>query len=191
MDANKLKEIIKAATEAVEDIENEELKKIAFQTALNTLLRDTNRPTSEENGDKQDYNKPTKKKRIKKIISQNPKESDDPETQKITKELNRTEYAEMDKLTTALNRSLYLLMIVKDKCNVDGLSSTQIITILSKTFRIKAKAPAISMALGKDTKYTDRKEIAVKGGKAFIYKIMNTGEEYIKEQISLIKNEVE
>lgn len=186
MDASKLKEIIQLANEAVSDLDGE-LKKIAFQTTLDKLLAQNISPTmpAETGVPKALPKKVRKTKKTTTLASATGKKSEDDAVVKdIISNINRTKYQQMTSLDSALDRSLYLLLVVRDDLKVDGLNPTQIASLLREVFRIKATKNAVSMALGKDTKYTDRSPVSVNGVKAYVYKIMHDGEEYIKAKLS-------
>lgn len=55
---------------------------------------------------------------------------------------------------------------------------------MTEIFRIKSNLPAVSMALINDKYYTLKKEMIYKGIKANRYKIMKSGEDYIKNILS-------
>ena len=89
----------------------------------------------------------------------------------------------MFKLTTALDRSMYVIKIAKDKLKIDGLVPAQISQVLWHTFRLNVTQPAIGMALMKSVKYIHRKQIKTKGGKRFVYLLMHEGETYLGNKL--------
>jgi hypothetical protein len=186
MDASKLKEIIQLANDAVSGLDGD-LKKIAFQTTLDKLLNQNFSPiqsptlVTPETGQIKKVKK-TRKSTIAATASIK-KADDDAVVKDIVSRINRTKYQKMTSLESALDRSLYILLAVRDDLSIDGLSPTQIANLLRDVFRIKATKNAVSMALGKDTKYTDRNPVNVNGAKGYIYKIMHDGEEYIKAKL--------
>lgn len=99
---------------------------------------------------------------------------------KMLEAINRTEHPEIHRLDKSIDRALYILGVMKD-LDYDGLNPSQILKILTEVFRIKAKLPAVSMALINDKYYTLKEESFYKGTKANKYKIMKAGEDHIKE----------
>lgn len=185
METNQLKELINKANEATKDIKDEEIKKIAFKTALDKLLDEGAGTTKAKTLSNRS---PLKQKSKSGIYSKKAVDYVDDETKDILKRINRTKYTEIHNFKTAKDQALYLLSAIKDDLKIDGLNPSQISIILTKVFRIKSNLPAISMALGQETKYVDREEVNVKGGRAYSYKIMHTGEQYIKKAIEGFKN---
>lgn len=183
MDSTKLKEIIKMANEAVTGLDGD-LKKIAFQTTLDKLLSQNIEATSETN-------KTTKKvRRSRKPVESGTggrKTEEDSTVKEIVGKINRTKYHKITSLDSALDSALYLLLVVRDDLKIDGLNPTQIANLLREVFRIKATKNAVSMALGKDSKYTHRMPVVINGAKAYIYKIMLEGEKYINGKITTDK----
>lgn len=180
MDSIKLKEIIKIANEAVVGLDGD-LKKIAFQTTLDKLLAQNIEPATVSSN----VVKKVKKSRKSSEPGNNPRKSaDDAIVKEIISKINRTKYHKITSLDSALDRALYLLLLVRDDLKVDGLNPTQIANLLREVFRIKATKNAVSMALGKDSKYTHRSPVVINGAKAYVYKIMHEGELYIKAKIS-------
>lgn len=99
----------------------------------------------------------------------------------VCSKINRTEYPEINKLKGAKDISLFILRIAKDDAGTDGLLPAEISEILNKVFRINITKYAISMALGEETKFVDRKNVTRRGGKAFVYRIMTPGEEHLAQ----------
>ncbi|MCK5320274.1 hypothetical protein KAJ61_02715 [Candidatus Parcubacteria bacterium] len=186
MNSDDLKALINSANEAVKDIKDDELKKIAFKIALDKLLYSNN-----STGSSSKTKKVSKTKNVTaKKTSSGPKSKNytDDLSKELCKKINRTKYPKIHNLKTAKERAVYILKIAKNDLNADGLNPTQISLILSGPFRIKASKESISMALGSETKFVDRKEVSVKGGKAYVYKLMHKGEEWIDEILKNIDN---
>ena len=183
MDSTKLKEIIKMANEAVTGLDGD-LKKIAFQTTLDKLLAQ-NIELNTEAG--KTVKKVRKIRKSSESASGVKKSKDDTTVKEIVSKINRTKYHKITSLDSALDRALYLLLVIRDDLKIDGLNPTQIANLLREVFRIKATKNAVSMALGKDTKYTHRAPIVINGAKAYVYKIMHAGEQYIKGKIEANK----
>ncbi|MCX6707537.1 MAG: hypothetical protein NT001_05360 [Candidatus Woesearchaeota archaeon] len=167
MEAEKLKEHVDKAKEAVKDLE-EPLKSKAFEIILNKLLTgsiNTHQPLTES------QNPPHK---TQEIIY----DADIADT--LANTINSTKYPIMYKLTKALDRALYLLYLVRYDHKVDGLNPSQISKILSVKFRIPSSSSAIGMALMKAGSFVDRRSVNTTGGNAYQYSIMHEGENYIK-----------
>lgn len=177
MDPVKLKEIIRIANEAVADLDGD-LKKIAFQTTLDKLLAENTKPKSNN------LNKKTKSRKNPKSNSVRENAPVDSSLKEIIININRTKYNKIAELKNTLDKSLYLLLVIRDDLKIDGLNPAQIATILQEVFRIKATKNAVSMALGQDAKYTDRVLTTINGGKGYVYKIMLEGEKYVNSLIS-------
>ncbi|MFA5421096.1 MAG: hypothetical protein WC280_03700, partial [Patescibacteria group bacterium] len=163
--------------DAVSGVSDPELKKIAFQKVLDKFLDNGLSVKSKKNsGNKYkknvSKNKPSKKSPVK-------KKEKDPVLSELLQKINRTKYSEIHNLKKTLDKSLYILKICKDDLDVDGLIPSQISYLLGEVFRVKITKESISMALGAATKFVDRNECVVNGGKAFIYKIMHDGEEHV------------
>jgi biotin operon repressor len=103
----------------------------------------------------------------------------------ILQSLDRTKYPLLSKLSMALDKALYILKIIKDDLNVDGLTPLQIAIILTEKFRIPITREAISMALYDDTEKVDRVSGKEKS-RAYTYRIMSRGEEYINNLLQKI-----
>ena len=161
---NKLKELIKQAKEAVEDLD-EPLKTEGFKVILTKLL--------EAQKDESKIEKVSRPRNTELVPGK------DNAIAKICSELNRTKYPKMYHLKKALDRSLYILQIAREDFNVGGLLPLQISKILNTVFRIKTSAAAVNMALGKATSYVDRKPIKVQGGQGYKYILMHEGEKYV------------
>jgi len=95
---------------------------------------------------------------------------------------DRTQYPEIHKLEKSIDRALFVLKIMKE-LDYDGLNPSQILKILTNTFRVKTNLPAISMALINDKYYTLKEPMSYKGTKANNYKIMQSGEDYIGRKL--------
>lgn len=168
------------ANEAVAGLDGD-LKKIAFQTTLDKLLAQNIEPTDVSS---KVVKKARKSRKSAESGTGTRKSEDDTVVKEIISKINRTKYHKITSLDSALDRALYLLLFIRDDLKVDGLNPTQIANLLREVFRIKATKNAVSMALGKDSKYTHRSPVVINGAKAYVYKIMHEGEQYIKAKIS-------
>lgn len=181
MEDNNLKDRLKKLEELQPLLKNleEPLKSMTAKKIMDEIFPETIKTESEE-------------KRVKKIKgkSSNKKAKSRQEYEEKDAEmfisLNRTEYPEIYKLSSNIERALYILKIMKEK-GYSGLNPSQINTILLNIFGIKSNLPAVSMALISDKKYTHKIPTTYKGAKAFEYQIMHSGEEHIKEILSNIQ----
>ena len=177
MDPKKLNQIAKTALDALNGLE-EPYRSITFKVILEKMLNEEEpeRPSQFESNKKP-------------VTSQKNIETKEHTLEEIYSLINRTDYPEIDKLTTAKDRALFILMIIRNDFNNDGLTSVQISDILDKVFRLKVTKYAINMALGPEVKLLDRKSIKTKGGEGFIYRIMAPGEQYINKKIGNVGEE--
>jgi hypothetical protein len=175
---NKLEEIQKA----VAGLE-EPLKSKAIDKLLETAFNSGNSYKSEK---RERRERTPKVKKIQAKRSEIIKE-DDVIDKKMLDSINRTEHPEIHSLQTNLDRALFILEIMKHK-QYDGLNPSQIKTILTEIFRIKSNLAAISMSLINDKHYTEKETIPYRGGRANKYRIMKSGEDYLKKRLSEIHN---
>jgi len=185
MDIERLKKITTTANEAVKDLDPE-LKKIAFDNILNRLL-DESCGTLPSKKTKPAREAKPRPKTVSKKTSE-PSELDSITT-KILTSINTTKYPVMFKLNKTLDRSLYLLKIVRDDLQIDGLVPSQIGKVLTEKFRKKTTGNAVSMALMDALKYVDRRPVTIQGGSGYTYHIMHDGEEYLKPIIEKVNEE--
>ena len=202
MEIEKLKSLAKIANEIVNDKEvnlSDDLKSIAFEIILKKLIESTTDekpiPPPESNAkktrlktSKKEDESSKKSEYADEILSQN--------LDKIMKNLKRTNYPQINKLEGAKDLALYVLKIVKDEFEIDGLTSSQIFDILTKKFALEKKAPtskAISAALKRATKYVELVELKTsfgRGGKTYKAIIVSAGEKYIvRKLVELSENE--
>jgi len=173
-----LKEIVKIANEAVAGIE-EPLRGKAFDKILDKLLYESKGSKARKKS-KKSKTRTTKKK-------DNRKEDD--LLKKVSSSLNRSQYPEIYKFTKILDRSLYLLKVLRKEQELDGLSAPQISYILTNIFRIKTSKEAVSMGLMEAKLLVDREQVSIQGGgRTFIYKLMKEGEDHLEKTIKDISN---
>ena len=154
-----LKEKVNLASKAIEELP-EPLKTEGFKIILNNLLKDN-------------------KEKFKKFSLITKPKTTSSDVTNIINNLNRSSYRDLHKLVKNLDKSLFILKIVKDDVGIDGLTPSEISAILNDKFRIKATNSAISMALSASS-YVDRIRVSTQcGPPAFKYKIMPEGEVYI------------
>jgi len=161
-----LKKLVAQAKEAVEELE-EPLKSEGFKTILAKLLESNSKNEGQE--------------KSKKISIKQQSIGKDKDVENICFSINRTEFPKMYKLNKALDRSLYVLKIVREDLDIEGLLPLQISKILNSTFKLKTTAASINMALGNAKTYVDRKPVKVQGGQGYKYFLMHEGEEHLKK----------
>lgn len=164
-----LKETFKEAAEVASQVP-ENMQQAAFIRALDILLGDKTikKSTAKSSG---------KKNLTKKITV---KSKADPEVEKTLQTISRTKYPMISKFEKVLDRSLQILKISKDDCDIDGLSSTQIATLLTEKFRLRTSRQAVQFALSSATNLVDEQ----REGRAVRYRIMHPGEEHLNKVIS-------
>jgi len=174
MDNQKLKEEIEQAKETVEGLP-EPFKSKTYDKLLERILDAAYGAKSQK--------KAGNVARSKKNVA--PREDDI--VQRVINDLDRSKYEEIHNLKV-LERSLYLLRIVREKLKIDGLSPSQIASILTDKFRIKTTKEAVSMSLMK-THYVDRIPTVNRGARTYQYKLMQKGEDYLKKVLESEENE--
>lgn len=104
----------------------------------------------------------------------------------ISSEIDLSEYNYIYKLS-GLPLFLTVLKISLEKFDVDGLTPPKISKILKIKFRISKAVSAenVSMALSKAGECVDR--VPNPRGRGYLYRIMNAGEERLKEEISKLR----
>lgn len=169
-DLLKMKKIAQEIQQAVSELD-EPYRVIAFRVFLENVTRQPEAQTRVKPNSIND-DRPVK------LTPENNESVDD-----ISARINRTAHPEISLLKTAKDRALFILKIVKDEAGRDGLQPSQITQVLDQVFRLKVTQYAISMALGTETKFVDRKPVSGVGGKAYVYRIMAPGEEYLEKII--------
>ena len=106
----------------------------------------------------------------------------------VIDKIDKSKYSYIYDLPTFDVKTLAVLFMTKEDCNKDGLTSPEIISVLSEKFRIKTAWSTISNALKRlDQKaYVDSKSSGNHSTKR-IYKIMVNGENYLKAGIEKLK----
>ena len=174
----KLEEIQKAVAELEEPLKSKAIDKL-LEEAFNS-------------GNSHKSEKQVKRERTPQVRKIQAKRSEvirehEMEDKKMLESINRTEYPKIHKLQINIDKALFVLEIMKEK-SYDGLNPSQIRAILSEVFRIKANLAAISMALINDKHYTEKEAVSYKGTQANKYRIMKSGEDYIKKKIAELDN---
>ncbi len=171
MKKDDLKELFKKAADIASEVP-ENMQQIAFTRALDIFLEEvpvTKAITGRKTGERK--RKPAKKTE---------KKTEDAPIELVLQKLDRTKYPAMYELSNTLDRSLFLLKIVKDTFDIDGLTPPQIAKIITEKFRKKTYRQNVSRDLSKATKYVDRIPV----GNAKKYRIMQPGEDYLNKIIS-------
>lgn len=174
MKSEDYKEKIEIAKKAIEGLNlDESLKVKAFEKVLDDLLskdKSRNQPAAKNDKAKKNKIQPT-------LVQQTTNDAE----KDISTSLNVDDFPEIHRLQRTIDRALYIIKIVRDKMNTDGLVPSQVAKILTERFRIKSNQFVISMALMKAKEYVDRKKIITRGGFAYSYRIMKAGEDYLKK----------
>ena len=183
MESENLKEKVEAAKKAVEGLDSE-LKQTAFQTILNKLLEDGRAEKRVPSKRK----KSSKKSRDKSSQVNSSKAPKNKQALEICEKINRTKYPKMFKMKSSRERALYLLYFVKEDLKIDGLTPSEISTILTEKFRLKATPNAVGMALMNASSDVDRRSCIINGANAYRYHIMHPGEQTIKEKLTKLED---
>lgn len=93
----------------------------------------------------------------------------------LLREIDSTQHPGVRSTSDVLARALMVLQIARTEHEVDGLLPSEIARILTEKFRLNAKDSSVRMALGRATNLVNR----VQQGKAFVYRIMGPGEDYL------------
>ena len=168
MNKDKLKEIFKEAAEIVSKVPGN-MQPVAFSRAIDILLGEApDIKTSIKIKGKKD---PASRK----VVGRKKDEL----VEQLLKDIDSTKYPIINKLDKVLERSLLVIKIANDEFKVDGLNAPQVATVLTNKFRLKTTRQAVAMVLKDAGNYVNR----VPDGKAFKYKIMRPGEEYLTKII--------
>lgn len=174
MKSEDYKEKIEIAKKAIEGLNlDESLKVKAFEKVLDDLLN-KDKPNNQAHIKKGKTGK-TKPQSIPLKPVSNQSEQD------ISETLNADDFPEIHRLQRTLDKALYIIKIVRDKMDIDGLVPSQVAKILTERFRVKSNQFVISMALMKAKEYVDRRKIITRGGFAYSYRIMRAGENYLEK----------
>lgn len=99
----------------------------------------------------------------------------------MTKKIDLSKYPDLNSASNII-RALSVLKFALDN-NIDGLTPPQISRILKEKFRENASSESLSMALNlkNNKKFTDRTEMKTEKRKSYLYRIMKSGENNLKE----------
>ncbi len=166
-----LKELFKQAAEIANQVP-ESMREAAFNRAIDLLTEGI--PAS----DKPKKSKGSTARRSTPSASGSPANAttsvDDPLAD-LLESIDSTQHPGIGAASKVLDRSLMVLQIALHDHDVDGLTPTQIATILTEKFRVRTTKEAVSMAVSKATNLVNR----IPQGQGFLYKIMSPGEAYL------------
>lgn len=89
--------------------------------------------------------------------------------------IDTTQHPAVASATKVLDRALMILQIALRNHELDGLTPPEISRVLTEKFRLSTTSAAVNMALGPATTLVNR----LLRGKAYEYRIMGPGEEYL------------
>lgn len=93
----------------------------------------------------------------------------------ILMQIDRTAHPEILEAKSVLDRSLYLLRVANNECQIDGLKASQIAKILTDKFRIRTPRKSVATALDKAGDKVD----SIPNTNGTVYRIMSSGESYL------------
>jgi len=150
----------------------ENLQEIAFNRALDALLKVDSRGTDKKGS----------KKITKKSAESNSQKTN---IDYLLENIDRTKYQMVYDAPDVLTRSLNLLSIVQNEFELDGLGPTDLAKILTEKFRIKSSRQAVTAALDAAGNKVDRVSLSNKNP---YYRIMKAGEDFIRNKETKIDN---
>lgn len=172
MSEKNLEEIFKKAADISKNAPTN-LQEIAFNRALDALLNigDVKKDRAETKDGKTELKK--SKHQIPKTTANSNK------VDFLIKNIDRTKHQEIFDAPNVLTSSLYLLELVKNDYQIDGLGPTDIARILTDKFRLRTTRQAVTQALDSAGNKVDR--VSVRGSHPY-YRIMHKGEEYLNKK---------
>lgn len=96
----------------------------------------------------------------------------------LINEVDRTSYPDVGSTRRVADRALKVLLLMYQGHGVDGLTASEIATILSRKFRLPTKANSVSKALERETETVDVRSGA---GPSRVFHIMAAGETYLRK----------
>ncbi len=105
-------------------------------------------------------------------------EAERPDFDQLLDSIDRTAYPDVNATTRVADRALMVLQLAHQDHGVDGLTASEITTILSRKFRLPAKVNSVSKALEREVGTVD---VRAGTGAARVFHIMAPGEAYLKE----------
>jgi hypothetical protein len=100
----------------------------------------------------------------------------DRDVSKLVEAIDRTAYPDIGATARLGDRALKILQLAHQEYDVDGLTASEIATILSRKFRLPTKANSVLKALDRET---DTVDIRSGAGASKVFHIMAPGEAYI------------
>ncbi len=173
MDENdELKELFARAAEIASAVP-ENMQEAAFHRALDALQAELEDPE----GSKSKQKPKTPKKSARAKQSTPAAAADDPpvDVVRLFNELDRDRAGAVDAETIGRDKAMALLRLAHDEFDVDGMSATEIATVLTEKFRWRVAKQSIGEALNGAGRMVDR----VKTGRAVKFRLMAGGEKWL------------
>lgn len=150
----------------------ESMQEAAFNRALDMLTGGEQAP---------DKSTPTLRRSGNKRASPGNADTGTPAVDRVGKvtAITRDSASEVDQESTALGRSIALLVVAEREAGVDGLTAPEIATILTEKFRHKTSRQAVQSAMDTAGNMVDRQKSV--GGAAAVYRVMKNGEEWLSK----------
>lgn len=160
------RDINKAFLEAAEIAKKlpENLQEVGFSRALDHILGTSGKGTEPEKGRGQ---------RVASTKKQSAKPNDD----EWIEEIDRTAYPDIGATERVADRALKVLSLANLDHGIDGLTASQIATILTRKFRLAVKRNSIVKALDRETGNVD---VRSGSGGSKLFHIMAPGEAYLQ-----------
>ena len=92
-------------------------------------------------------------------------------------QVDRTKYPDVEKSTSLLDRSLWVLRVARVECGIDGLLAGQIERILVDKFRLTASRRGVAKALDQAGRFVN----VTKTSQGTTYRIMQPGETHLEK----------
>lgn len=164
---DKLKEAFKRAAD-IASVAPESMQQAAFNRALDAIL-----------GTPEPVPSPPSKAQARRAPSQ-PTAPAAPEADHIAalSAMVRSQAPEVDKAEGAQKKALALLLVARRELDIDGLTSTEMATVLTEKFRWRVSRQAINQAMDTAGNRVDRVKTARGGSR---YRIMEAGERYLAQ----------
>ncbi|MCH7878176.1 MAG: hypothetical protein IH914_02540 [candidate division Zixibacteria bacterium] len=164
MNDEELKLVFKKAAELSKAVP-ENLQEAAFNRAVDVLLGGEH---ANERGAKVGP-----RERSKKLDRSQPGDGGD--INSLFNELDRTQFPQMNHASRVVDNAMILIRIAREKFQINGLSASQIATVLTDKFRFRTTRQAVNQALDKAGDKVDR----FTDNSRTLYRVMAAGEEYL------------
>jgi hypothetical protein len=172
MNQKNLEEIFKKAAEISKSVPSN-LQEVAFNRALDALLNESCSKNKNQSDLNNNIDNKKKIKHKKSFSERTPKD-----IEYLLENLDRTKYQEIFDAPNILTSSLFLLKVIKDDYNIDGLGPTDIAKLLTEKFRIRTTRQAVTQALDAAGNKVDK---VIKRNRPY-YRIMHNGEKYLENK---------